>query len=352
MCEAEELMLRSLDNVTELGAPNCGLVGPFAFPFQWTSQRNRGGRKSSRKSMRRRMDAKGQPLFIEAAPPPIKQLRSLLREFAEHVNLHKTEIGAEFFSLFSNPSTPPVDIDEIVLDLTQVLEAHACPRYGTWKLINEQLCKFYKHFAELQQRAIANGRYFPPPSILRVRVHRTQGVCMEMGFSEGFLPCNKLFVVRLPGSKTGVIYTGFQSSFDAFVQSDEVLPNGTPLIEQIESGAITFCRSGEIMEFAGFIQGLPDYELHHVWHALKEGDELTVRIQEKPYFALFLAWRERTLGRIAHGDTALALHILREDNQSRVVIVLLHDFYKSSFGQIGYAMYRKETVRNETRLES
>lgn len=330
------------NNATELGAPTCGLVGPFAFPLQWTFQRNQGGRKSSRKSMHRLTGVKGKPLFIEAVPPPIKQLRSLLREFAERVSRHEAEIGVEFFSLFSNPSATPVDAEEIVLDLTQVLEARACPRYGTWKLINDQRGRFYKHFAELQQRAIANGRYFPLPTILRVRVHLTLGVRMEMGFSEGFLPGNKLFVVSSQGSKTAVFYTGYRPPLEAFVQNDEVISTDLSLYDQCGCRAIALCQSGESIVFSGFIHGLPNFELHHVWHALKEGDKLTVRIQEKPYFALFLVWRERTLGRIVRGNAALALRILREAQSPRIAIVLLHNFYKSSFGQIGYAMYRSE----------
>ncbi len=322
---------------TTLGASTCGLVGPFAFPFQWTFQRNRGGRKSSRKAMHRLTGVKGMPLFIEAVPPPLKRLRNMLQELGEVVLSLHYEVDEDFFTLFGGEAALN-DADEVILDFTQALTARACPRYGTWKKFNEQRDRFYKHYAELQRRAVANGRYFPPPTILRARNHRTNGVRMEMGFSEGFLPGNKLLVITV--STTGVAKSTFRPNFNVFIRDDEPVPAGQSLHEQINTWAAAFCRTGESLVFAGLIQGLALFELHHVWHALAEGDELTARIGEKPFFEINLLWRERILGRVARGDAALALRMLREDKHLRVVIVRLHAFHESSFSQIAFAMYK------------
>lgn len=335
---------RSIDaKVVTLGTPTCGLVGPFAFPFQWTFQRNRGGRKSSRRAMHRLTDIKGVPLFIEAAPPPIKQLKSMLRELCEHVCVHHYDIGEELFSSFEAVSTVIVQPEEIILDLTQLLEEPACRRYGTWKLINEQRSWFNKLFAELQQRAIANGRYFPPPNILRVRIHRTNGVRIEIGFSEGFFPGNKLLMVAIPDGGVGAVSTSYRPQIGIFARADESIPAGQSLNELVDSWANAFCRAGERIVLSGFIRGLSNYELHHVWHDLTEGDELAVRIEEgKNFTDLYLVWRGRTLGRVAHEDVVLALRHFREAKPLRFAIVRLHAFHEA-FGRISYAMYgRKE----------
>lgn len=183
---------------TVVGASTCGLVGPFAFPFEWTFERNRSGRKSSRKPMRRLPGLKGVPLYVEAVPPPLKRLRYMLRELGERVCSHQYQIDEAFFSLFASFPTATDDTDEVILDLTQVLEEQSCSCYGTRKFINDQRNRFYKNFAELQQRAIANGRYFPMPNILRACIHRTKGMRMEMGFTEGFLPGNQLYMITFP----------------------------------------------------------------------------------------------------------------------------------------------------------
>lgn len=332
------MSMSDYDN-TILGSPICGLVGPYAFPFQWTFQRNRGGRKSSRKAMHRLTGVKGMPLFIEAVPPPFKHLRNMLQELGEDVCSYQYQIDEDIFALFGG-ETALNDADEVILDFTQALTARSCPRYGTWKKFNEQRDRFYKHFAKLQRRAVANGRYFPPPTILCARIHRTNGVRMEMGFSEGFLPGNKLLVTTFPFSVTGVVKSTFRPNFNIFIRDDEPVPAGQSLHEQIDTWVAAFCRTGESLVFAGFIQGLAFFELHHVWHALAEGDELTVHIEEKPFLAISLVWRERILGRVAWGDSALALCTLREDKPLRVVIVRLHAFHESSFGQIAFAMYK------------
>ena len=330
------------DKVATLGSSTCGLVGPFAFPMQWTWERNRGGRRSSRKAMHRLTGIKGAPLFIEAAPPPIKQLKSMLRKFGEHVCLHQYDIGEAFFSSFESASAVSIEPEEIILDLTQMLEERACQRYGTWKLINEQRSWFYKRFAESQQRAIANGRYFPPPNILRVRIHRTNGVRIEIGFSEGFFFGNKLLAVTIPVGGEGVISTSYRPRIGLFDRTNESILAGKSLNELAQGWATDFCHSDERIVFAGLIQQLPFFELHHVWRALKEGDELTVCIEEKRYLALYLVWRGRTLGRIAHGDVARALCHLREEKPLRFAIVRLHAFHETSFGQIAYAMYKSD----------
>jgi hypothetical protein len=328
------------DKVAALGSPTCGLVGPFAFPFQWTSQRDQGGRKSSRKAMHRLTGINGAPLFIEAAPPPIKQLKNMLREFGTHVCLHQYEIGEELFFLFVETSTVLVEPVEIILDLTQILEKRACPRYDTWKLINDQRRWFYKLFSESQQRAIANGRYFPPPNILRVRIHRANGVRIEIGFSEGFFPGNKLLVVNIPVGGAGAVSTSYRPKIGVLAHADESIPAGQSLNEQVEHWATAFSRVDERILFAGFIRDLSHYDLHHVWHALTEGDELAVRIEEGKIFTnLYLVWRGRTLGKVAHGDVKLALRHMREAKPLRFAIVRLHAFHESSFGQIAYAMY-------------
>lgn len=181
-----------------LGAATCGLVGPFAFPFEYAFERNRGGRKSSRKSMHRSLGIKGVPLYIEAVSPPFKTLRYLLRELGERVSSHQFQTDEDFFSLFGRFPVACDDANEVILDLTHALEEQSCPRYGTRKFINEQRSRFYKKLAELQHRAIANGRYFPVPNILRACIHRTYRVRMEMGFTKGFVPDNQLYVITFP----------------------------------------------------------------------------------------------------------------------------------------------------------
>lgn len=145
-------------------------------------------------------DVRGRPLFIEAVPVPVKRLRDLLYVLAlriqEHYEMH---VGEEFFALFSG--TPLGAMVEAVVDFTQPLDEFHCPRFGSRNLVNCWRDWFYLRFVEIQQRAIANGRYFPPPRVLRVWVSRTDGVWAEIGFSRGFLADDAPLIVRLAPTK-------------------------------------------------------------------------------------------------------------------------------------------------------
>ena len=163
-----------------IGSPKTGLSGPFAFPRTWTFQRN-STRHAYQSSLLKRMHM-GMPMFIESAELPVKRLRGLMRDLAASIHIHHLDVGDELFRLF------PVVEKMAVIVLNNPLTKVDCPRFGTRVFVNQMRERLMRRFAGLQQRALANGRYFPPPRMLFVRVSTSSIVRVDMVFAHGFLP--------------------------------------------------------------------------------------------------------------------------------------------------------------------
>ncbi|WP_246094705.1 LysR substrate-binding domain-containing protein [Tepidimonas aquatica] len=81
------------------------------------------------------------------------------------------------------------------IDFADGTAIDCCPRTGTRGFFSHWRRWFGWWYAGLQKRALANGRYFPSPAVLRVRTSREGTIRVEMGFAPGFLPGDRLYVL-------------------------------------------------------------------------------------------------------------------------------------------------------------
>lgn len=180
-----------------LGSPHTGLVGPFAFPDRYTFERRVELDKSARKRARRMRAAcgsvRGVPLYIEAVVPPLKILRGLLVQLATIVDIHSRDIGhAMLYEYF------PGEDEEACIDFSAGEEIESCPRLGTRAWFSRWRRWLWARYAELQVRALDNGRYFPPPRCLRVYVPAEGPLRVEVAYAHGFLPGDRRYVWIAP----------------------------------------------------------------------------------------------------------------------------------------------------------
>jgi hypothetical protein len=179
------------DTLTWLGNPNCGLVGPYAFPFQWTFQRRYDRRHKTRRSAHLQFPLmKGHPLFIEAVAPPLKQIHHAAMELVDKV------WDLVFFAGAHDPSILSALGVGAQWNLLQLIRPEQCPREGTRMLIEWVRKRFANRFAEWQATALRNGRYFPPPNRWELSVDSQGCVQLLMGWSAGFLPSDRVLAIR------------------------------------------------------------------------------------------------------------------------------------------------------------
>ncbi len=246
-----------------IGAADTGLTGPYAFAPKWTFQR-RGERQVSARKRARHLRAqngealRGVALYVEAVEPPLKAIRHLLTQLAQVVWIHADhDIGyAELRRFF------PGEADEASIDFADDTAILASPREGTRWFFGRWHDWFWQRYAELQARALANGRYFPSPGRLCVRLAADRRLRIDLAYARGFLPGNKWYVLS-PTER------GFRGrSF--LLTPDEPPPRHGGMQGFLHECALRFARPGEsVLIVDGILQG------HDAPRAIiQEGDAL------------------------------------------------------------------------------
>lgn len=311
-----------------LGKPTTGLAGPYAFPFGWTFQRRRALQHTSRRHARHLARlAAGMPLYIEAVTPPLKALRGELNTLALAVACHQGDIGyALLHRLFPGPD------DGCWIDFADTSRIDACPRYGTRWFLQRQYRRFWRRYAELQGRAIANGRYFPPPVILRARVAPIGSIRIDMGFATGYLPGDRIYV--LSPSENG--YKG-----RAWLLSpDEPLPRQAGLRGFLLDCAKTHARPGEEI----WLVGSAWIEIDRSRVDIREGDALVGLIEEDGLLVA-LRWNGIRVANAWEGRLELREWIRKREPFGIRVARL--DFMRHGFhGELAYAVYGPKAHRS------
>ncbi len=311
-----------------IGPAECGLVGPFVFPAQWTFQRN-PGRKSQRRQAHRRLDVHGIPLFIEAALLPMKRLKSLMNELARRVWEHYAlDIGETFFAVF------PVEHDEAIVDLMDLKNIDHIPREGSCLLIQRLRLWFYCQWGQLQRQAVETGRYFPPPQLLRARVVRNAGVRLEVGFAPGFVPAERLITLWVGHAPENRLHR--KRIWWGLLSAEEPVPQEADFNDFLSACARRFAQPGETVWETGFLYDRSTSP--SLYTALREGDALAVRANRETGLTPILSWQGRTLGNACYGTRRL--HVLVSQGRTPTLrIIRLGPLYRHEFGRIAFALY-------------
>ena len=179
------------DALAWLGSPNCGLVGPCSFPFQWTFQRSRGGRHSTRQTAHHHFpQMKGQAIFVEAVTPPLRHIRHAALELVDAAwNLF-------FVSGAFDPSILSSLGSGAHWGMLQPILPQQCPRAGTRLLLERIRTRFANKYADWQALALRNGRFFPAPVRWELTVDTQGSVQVLLGWSTGFLPADQNMVIQ------------------------------------------------------------------------------------------------------------------------------------------------------------
>lgn len=264
-----------------IGSATTGLVGPYAFPFQWTFQRRTEHQYTSRRRARHlTQSAPAEPFYIEAVTPPLNVLRDLATALVKTVHIHAMlNIG---FSALQRMF--PGQHDDIAIDFADTPSIAACPRDGTRGLLQKWQTWFQMRYAKLQHRALANGRYFPPPTIMRVHLARDERMHIVMAFAHGFLPEDRQCVM-IPFLKTRHGRTWFLSP-------GEPIPQQNNLRAFLLACAENHTLPGEIVLGVGTIypHGNP------CALDIRAGDELRAVTEMDRGRRLVLDWQDHNLG--------------------------------------------------------
>lgn len=266
------------------------------------------------------------PLYIEAVTPPLKALRGELNTLALAIACHLGDIGyAQLHQLF-----PGLD-GECWIDFADTARIESCPRDGTRLFLQRQYRRLWQRYAELQGRAIANGRFFPPPVILRARVAPIGTIRIDMGFATGYLPGNRIYV--LSPSENG--YQGYAW----LLLPDEPLPRQAGLRGFLLDCAKTHARPGEDIWLVGSAWIAIDRNRIDI----REGDALVASIEEDR-FHVALDWNGIRAGSAWEGQLELREWIRKHEPFSVRVVRL--DFMRHAlYGQLAYAVYGPKAHR-------
>ena len=174
-----------------LGTPSCGLIGPHAFPFQWTFQRRRAGHISGRGTVYLHLPLmQGRPLYVEGVTIPIRRIRHAALELVDAVWHLFFVSGAYDPSILASLGTGAD------WDLLQPILPQQCGREGSRLFLERARRRFINRYAGWQVQAEQNGRFFPPPMVWNLTVHSQGNVQVLLGWSEGFSPSNKVWVTQ------------------------------------------------------------------------------------------------------------------------------------------------------------
>lgn len=269
------------------GTADTGLTGPYAFAPNWSFQRQ-GERQVSARRRARHLRAqngetlRGVALYVEAVEPPLKAIRHLLTQLAQVVWIHADhDIGfAELRRLF------PGGVEEASIDFADDIGILACQREGTRWLFGRWHDWFWHRYAELQARALANGRYFPPPRWLRVRLAADRRLRIDLEYAHGFLPGDKWFVLS-PAER------GFRGR-SLLLNPDEPLPRHGGMQGFLHECALRFAQPGEsVLIVDDILQG------HDAPRAgIREGDALDacIALDRYGWRGVKLFWEGEYLG--------------------------------------------------------
>lgn len=270
-----------------LGTADTGLTGPHAFAPNWSFQR-RGERQVSARRRARHLCSQhgerlhGVALYVEAVEPPLKAIRHLLTQLAQVVRIHADEdIGFARLRCFF-----PGEADEASVDFADDAAIEACPREGTRWLFARWRNWFWRRYATLQARALANGRFFPPPRRLCVRLAADRRLRVDLAYAHGFLPGDRWYVFS-PGEH-GAKSRGF------LLAPEEPMPRHGGLQGCLHDYALRHARPGEsILCVDGVLQSY-DSALSGV----KEGDALIARLERdhRGWERVKLFWQGKYLG--------------------------------------------------------
>lgn len=174
-----------------MGSPECGLVGPHAFEFQWTFQRNADGRYNQRRASHRATPQwRGQVLYVEAAELPLGRIRHAGLELVDRVWELLFVSGALDGSIWAA-------LDEHCRwNLLAPINADVCSREGTRLELGRLRRHWIRRYGQWQRLAMANGRYFPPPvnAVLTARFEGAVQLCLSWG--KGFAPADLSLLVQ------------------------------------------------------------------------------------------------------------------------------------------------------------
>ncbi len=175
-----------------LSTSACGLIGPFAFPFQSTFQRRREGLHTCRSNAHQHLEPLyGQAFFIEAVVPPMKHIRHASLEIVEAVWELFFFSGAEDCSILHAIGA------NAVWELTRPITPELCPREGTRMHLERVRIRFARRYSEWQMLALKNGRFFPPPRQMELTVNSFGGVQLLLRWSAGYALGDKVWVSQM-----------------------------------------------------------------------------------------------------------------------------------------------------------
>jgi len=261
----------------------------------------------------------GVPLYIEAVTPPLARLRSDLTELVLAVARHRDDIGfALLQKLFPGPD------GEVWIDFTTTAPLAACPRDGTASYLRALHQRFWQRYVQRQNKALANGRFFPPPAVLRVRLAALGSIRVDMGFAPGFLPGERLYVL-VPSERRHKGQTWL-------LAPDESVPQHLGVRDWLAECARRLEPPGQTLRYVGSVR-LSDNWLRL---GLTEGEDLTAHIERQYHVGLF--WRCHRLGDAWQHVSELRA-LLASGQPLRIRIVRLHFLNHPEQGNLAYAVY-------------
>lgn len=178
-----------------LGSPGCGLVGPHAFEFQWTFQRNADGRYNQRRASHRVLPQwRGQVFYIEAAELPISRIRHAGLELVDGVWELLFASGALDDSIWAA-------LDKhCCWNLLAPISTDVCSREGTRMELKRLRRRWMCRYGKWQRLALANGRYFPPPAIAVLTARFEGEVQLWLSWGKGYAPADLSLLVQRSAS--------------------------------------------------------------------------------------------------------------------------------------------------------
>lgn len=294
------------DGCGMLGSAHTGLVGPFAQggapkvrPHRW-HMHHRFNRK-----IQGDPDAIKSPQRIHAGAVSVKRLRGLMQETAQRFHAHA--------------STPLPDSVDLALPITT--STH--PRDGTRLLLRSWQQGFARNYAALQQAAVANGRWFPPPASLQLSRLPDGTVTVTAQFAPGYVAQALVLTVCHPSPfRPGRPARPSLSALAAEVQSADAASlaarpasrdRPAPPIDQLPELAQPWAPPGTQLLLTDYVAGFNHHQGHVVIDLMRPGDELV--LQPEPHnphdiLAVALYWHHFKLGYVPRNLNQPAARLL------------------------------------------
>jgi len=301
-----------------LGSAHTGLQGPYAAggvpevrPHRW-HMNHRWNRKIPGDP-----DTMPSPERVNAAVIPSKHLRGLLQNLAQRFSAHE-----------GGPSAVPAN-----LDLALPITLSAIPREDTRLLLTRWQNWFAKAYAHLQHKAVANGRWFPPPTSLQLTRQPDGTATAVARFTPGYLalgrdecaachprppapprsarPTLRDALDPLPPSANNpVLFKAVPPRAHATV----AVP-GAPYVaaDELPRLARAFEPQGTQLLLTEYVAGFNHHQGHVVVGLIRPGDALVLRPEpHNPHDALAVAlhWHHFKLGYVPRNLNQPVAHLL------------------------------------------